>query len=259
MLGYGSTVWHGERGGRLFVFLDGKRMYLAAWTDGEVLLKENAAEALKWDFSETKAGKQNSEYYVPRVSSSVSTLGLGPVRRNLMIASQDDVKDAQGKLLSNVRSIRLALTSDSKTNTDQATGSMFVIRGTDSENSSETTRMENGTDGDFRYHWDYAIFNEDRQVTGTAITNTSREQIQVGNWIDLVPETTYQPGKSLLAVGSSETTTLTLQNPRGDGISTTGYWCLGYDWSKIRVYDAQDKPILPYQPMLASGSTFCRR
>lgn len=133
VLGYGSTVWHGERGGRLFAFLDGKRMYLAASTNGEVLLKENAAEALKWDFSETKAGKQNSEYYVPRVSSSVSTLGLGPVRRNLMIASQDDVKDAQGKLLSNVRSIRLALTLDSKTNTDQATGSMFVIRGTDSK------------------------------------------------------------------------------------------------------------------------------
>jgi hypothetical protein len=61
-------------------------------------------------------------------------------------------------------------------------------------------------------------------AVGEAQTNVSLEQIQVGNWVDLQPETTYEPGKSPLTVGGSETTTLVLQNPRYDGI-------------KIRVYD----------------------
>ena len=114
---------------------------------------------------------------------------------------------------------------------------------------------------EFYYHWEYDTFNYDapHEKTGTAITNTSREQIQVGNWIDLVPETTYQPGKSLLAVGSSETTTLTLQNPRGDDISTTGFWSLNFEPSMIRVYDPQGNEIISNTLGYgAEGSTYLK-
>ena len=88
-----------------------------------------------------------------------------------------------------------------------------------------------------------------------ASTNVSREQIQVGNWLDVAPETTYEPGKSLLAVGDSETTTLVLQNTRGDGISATGYWALNFERSMIRVYDGNGKEILPWSPW-TGGATF---
>ena len=61
--------------------------------------------------------------------------------------------------------------------------------------------------------------------------------------------------KSLLAVGDSETTTLVLQNPRGDGISATGYWALNFERSMIRVYDGNGKEILPWSPW-TGGATF---
>ena len=110
---------------------------------------------------------------------------------------------------------------------------------------------------EFRYHWDYEKLDYwTMQPFGTASTNVSREQIQVGNWVDLTPETTYEPGKSLLAVGGSETTTLTLQNPRADGVSTTGFWDLGFNRNEIRVYDANGSEIFPGYPFFGSvGST----
>ena len=110
---------------------------------------------------------------------------------------------------------------------------------------------------EFYYHWEYDEFNYNSpyEKIGTASTNVSREQIQVGNWVDLVPETTYEPGKSLLAVGDSETTTLTLQNPRGDGIPAAGYWALNFERSMIRVYDGNGNEILPWSPW-TGGATF---
>jgi len=111
----------------------------------------------------------------------------------------------------------------------------------------------------FTYYWEYDRLDEYRNPI-RCDTNTAIGQVQVGNWVDLVPQTSYDNDvhKSIMAVGDSETTTLTLQNPRGDGVPATGYWTLSFDRSVIRVYDSNGKEILP--PPAGSwgqtGSTF---
>jgi autotransporter-associated beta strand protein len=107
----------------------------------------------------------------------------------------------------------------------------------------------------FQYHWVYNKLDYwTQQIVGTVATNIATEQVQVGNWGELVPQTSYQNDahKSIMGVGDSETTTLTLQNPRGDGLSSRGYWDLCFDRSLIRVYDSGGKEILPGP----GGSTF---
>ena len=81
--------------------------------------------------------------------------------------------------------------------------------------------------------------------------------IQVGNWVDLLPATTYDNDvhKSILGVGQSETTTLVLQNPRGDGVPAFGFWALDFDRSLIHVYDADGKEIVPSDFGIYFGST----
>ena len=99
----------------------------------------------------------------------------------------------------------------------------------------------------FTYNWTYDTKNEAGDpLLGSSTTNTATFSIQVGNWIDLLPATTYDNDvhKSILGVGQSETTTLVLQNPRGDGVPVTGYWTLNFDRSQIRVYDSNGKEIL---------------
>jgi hypothetical protein len=99
----------------------------------------------------------------------------------------------------------------------------------------------------FSYYWEYDGYD----INGNPIrceANTSIAQIQVGNWVDLLPATTYNNDihQSIMAVGDRETTTLTLQNPRGDGVVSVGYWCLDFDRSKIRVYGPNGQEILPH-------------
>ena len=80
----------------------------------------------------------------------------------------------------------------------------------------------------FTYNWSYDAKDEDGVPVGgpRLTTNTATFSIQVGNWIDLLPATTYDNDvhKSILGVGQSETTTLVLQNPRGDGVPAFGFW-----------------------------------
>ncbi len=69
----------------------------------------------------------------------------------------------------------------------------------------------------------------------------------MGNWLDVVPATTYQndPHQSILGVGERETTTLLLQNPRGDGVPATGYWSLNFDRNLIHVYTSDGQEVVP--------------
>ncbi|MCD4728702.1 MAG: putative Ig domain-containing protein, partial [Pirellulales bacterium] len=114
----------------------------------------------------------------------------------------------------------------------------------------------------FAYHWEYEILDYWHPYTlpplGRAETNVSQQQIQVGNWVDLEVEEEYAEDQAVLAVGGKTTTTLTLQNPRADGVSTPGFWELNFNPDLIRVYDTSGKEILPPPSMSCGwpGSTF---
>ena len=106
------------------------------------------------------------------------------------------------------------------------------------------------------YHWVYnGLDYWTHQVIGTTTTNIATESIQVGNWVDLVPETSYggDVHQSILGVGDGETATLTLQNPRSNGVLGTCYWALYFDRSQIRVYDAAGNELLPGPSILSVG------
>ncbi len=100
----------------------------------------------------------------------------------------------------------------------------------------------------FTYQWEYDQLDYwTHQPVGRLLTNVASQAIQVGNWVDLVPDNTYQndPHHGISGVGEQETMTLTLQNPRGDGLPCTGYWSLYFDRSMIHVYTSDGKEVLP--------------
>ena len=99
---------------------------------------------------------------------------------------------------------------------------------------------------DFTYRWTYDAYDGYGHSLGRKYTNTATYTIQVGNWVDLLPASHYQNDvhSGVLAVGASETATLVLQNPHGDGVPVTGCWTLNFDRSLIRVYDADGDEIL---------------
>ena len=111
----------------------------------------------------------------------------------------------------------------------------------------------------FAYHWRYKKLDYWHPYTlpplGWAETNVSRQQIQVGNWVDLEPDEQLGVYSTVLAVGGKTTATLTLQNPRADGVSTPGFWELSFNPDLIHVYDAAGKEILP-PPSSWPGDTF---
>jgi autotransporter-associated beta strand protein len=119
----------------------------------------------------------------------------------------------------------------------------------------------NGLD-EFYYHWVYDTYDyyaTPPLKTGTASSNVSRGQIQVGEWVHLTADAPYEPGKTLVAVDGSTTATLTLQNPRGDQVSTTGYWVLKFNRNVVHVFGPEGE-ILPTgislgQPVTTIGST----
>jgi autotransporter-associated beta strand protein len=118
----------------------------------------------------------------------------------------------------------------------------------------------NGLD-EFYYHWVYDTYDyyEPHDLIGRATTNVSREQIQVGEWVHLVADAPYEPDKVLVAVDGTTTATLALQNPRGDLVSTTGYWVLNFTRSVIHVFGPEGE-ILPTgislgRPVTPLGST----
>ena len=108
----------------------------------------------------------------------------------------------------------------------------------------------------FAYHWRYKKLDYWHPYTlpplGWAETNVSRQQIQVGNWVDLEPDEQLGVYSTVLAVGGKTTATLTLQNPRADGVSTPGFWELSFNPDLIRVYDSSGKEILP-PPSMSIG------
>ena len=132
VVGYASTVWHGKRGGEFFAFIAGKRMYLTANRDGEVLVTDAKANALNWDFSETNLDKVRSEYAVPNVRSTICTRSLGSRPRSLIVTTQESMKDTQGKTIRNVKPVRLTPPTDSEAIKGPKKGSVFTIRGADS-------------------------------------------------------------------------------------------------------------------------------
>jgi hypothetical protein len=135
VLSHGDTVWHGQRGGKLFAFIDGTRMYLTASDKGELQLTGNADNALNWDFSETKIDgrkKAYKEYYVPEATNAISTKMPGSTQRLVIVFNQDDVKASKKQPVTTVRPIRLVLVAESKSNKEAVSGSIFLIRGTDS-------------------------------------------------------------------------------------------------------------------------------
>ena len=90
----------------------------------------------------------------------------------------------------------------------------------------------------FYYHWSYNEINywPPYNVIGRTTTNVAREEIQVAPWVDLVPQETYADHATmLLGVGQTETATLTLQNPRGDGVPTAERWYLDFNPDVIQV------------------------
>ncbi len=100
----------------------------------------------------------------------------------------------------------------------------------------------------FTYDWEYdEIDYYTHQSIGRIFTNVATQAVQVGNWLDVVPATTYQndPHQSILGVGEKETTTLLLQNPRGDGVPATGYWSLNFDPNLIHVYTSDGQEVVP--------------
>ncbi len=98
----------------------------------------------------------------------------------------------------------------------------------------------------FKYHWEYNKLDYwTMQFTGYAATNVCYEQVQVGNWVDIEPAAPYSGRSAVLAIGETTTATLTLQNPRGDGVPTTGYWTLCYNDSVIDVFDADGNYLAP--------------
>ncbi len=103
----------------------------------------------------------------------------------------------------------------------------------------------------FRYKWAYDQLDYWGQPTGDRLfTNVASQAIQVGNWVDLVPDNTYQndPHHGISGVGEQETMTLTLQNPRGDGLPCTGCWSLNFDRNIVHVYTSDGNEILPNDP-----------
>ena len=115
----------------------------------------------------------------------------------------------------------------------------------------------------FSYHWEYDVHDYLGNTIGRAATDIATESIQVGNWVDLVPDTSYggDVHQSILGVGDGETATLTLQNPRSNGVLGTGYWALYFDRSQIRVYGAAGNELLPGPSLLSVGGAHvpCRR
>ncbi len=85
-------------------------------------------------------------------------------------------------------------------------------------------------------------------------TNGATEYVQVGDWvkIETAAVDTYADHKAAVAQGDSTTVTLTLQNPRGDGVAVTGYWSLSFDPDVIHVYAAANAEILPGQTFLTT-------
>ncbi len=103
----------------------------------------------------------------------------------------------------------------------------------------------------FQYKWEYDQLDDWGQPTGDRLfTNVASQAIQVGNWVDLVPDNTYQndPHHGISGVGEQETMTLTLQNPRGDGLPCTGCWSLNFDRNIVHVYTSDGNEILPNDP-----------
>ena len=98
----------------------------------------------------------------------------------------------------------------------------------------------------FTYKWTYTEHDQNGNSYDVT-TNPGNYAIQVGNWVDLLPQNTYQndPHKSIMGIGEKETTTLTLDNPRPDGVPSTGYWSLSFDRNLIRCYTADGQEILP--------------
>ncbi len=99
----------------------------------------------------------------------------------------------------------------------------------------------------FTYDWTYNLYDDFGHLVTRLTTNTATYAIQVGNWVDLMPETSFEndPHQGIMGVGDHQTTTLTLQNPRPDGVPSTGYWSLQFDRSKIRVYNSDGQEIVP--------------
>ncbi len=103
----------------------------------------------------------------------------------------------------------------------------------------------------FTYQWEYDQLDYwTHQPVGRLLTNVASQAIQVGNWVDLVPDNTYQndPHHGISGVGEQETMTLTLQNPRGDGLPCTGCWSLNFDRNIVHVYTSDGNEILPNDP-----------
>ena len=98
----------------------------------------------------------------------------------------------------------------------------------------------------FSYHWNYdAHINSTPPRVENLPTNVGTVQIQVGSWIHLTPNNPSAPDQTIMGVGDTTTVTLTLQNPRSDGLPTGGYWSLEYLGYPIQVFDDQGKEILP--------------
>jgi uncharacterized delta-60 repeat protein len=103
----------------------------------------------------------------------------------------------------------------------------------------------------FTCHWEY-----DRLEYGTGrplgrvSTNTVRQEIQVGPWVCLQPAAMpVVDGIYIMGVGQRKIVTLTLQNPRGDGVPVTGYWNLSFSPYAMRIYKEGEK-VLPGQSFL---------
>lgn len=132
VMGYGSTVWHGKRGGPFFAFIGGKKMYLTTNKDGEVFVTEKKEDALRLDFAETNNDTSKSGYAVPEAASSISIRRIDSGPRNLIVMTKEKVTNAQGKPVKNVNPIRLVAPQESNTPDKERPGTIFIIRGMDS-------------------------------------------------------------------------------------------------------------------------------
>ena len=97
----------------------------------------------------------------------------------------------------------------------------------------------------FQYNWTYQKLHYVNGVLvsfGTATTNTAVESIQVGDCVSL------DLGSSELIVGGTTMATLTIQNPRLDGVPMASYWGLEFDRSRLRMFGLNGRELLPFIP-----------